>query len=87
MSGPSEFHVTGVIRDWDRASRLGEIRTPTLVISVEFDESTPTINRLLHEGIAGSQWVMLKNCSHLSHVEDPQGYMVTVRDFLARVEA
>ena len=87
MSGPSEFHVTGVIRDWDRTSRLGEIRTPTLVISGEFDESTPTINRVLHEGIAGSQWVMLKNCSHLSHVEDPQGYMLTVRDFLARVEA
>jgi proline-specific peptidase len=87
MNGPSEFHVTGVIRDWDRTPRLGEIRAPTLVISGEFDESTPAINRVLHEGIAGSHWVMLKNCSHLSHVEDPQGYMGAVHDFLAQVEA
>jgi len=57
------------------------------VISGEFDESTPATNRVLHEGIAGSHWVMLKNCSHLSHVEDPQSYMGAVRVFLAQVEA
>jgi len=78
---------TGVIRDWDRTSRLGEIGTPALIISGEFDESTSAINRVLQEGIAGSHWVMLKNCSHLSHVEDPQGYMGAVHDFLPQVEA
>jgi pimeloyl-ACP methyl ester carboxylesterase len=48
--------------------------------------SAPAINRVLHEGITGSHWVMLKDCSHLSHVEDPQGYMGAVLDFLAQVE-
>jgi L-proline amide hydrolase len=87
MNGPSEFHVTGEIRDWDRTSRLGEIGTPALIISGEFDESTSAINEVLHEGIAGSHWVILKNCSHLSHVEDPQGYMGAVHAFLLQVEA
>ncbi len=31
MNGPSEFHVTGVIKDWDIVNRLGEIHVPTLV--------------------------------------------------------
>src|SRR4029078_9139905 len=33
MNGPSEFHVVGVIKDWDITARLGEIRVPTLLIS------------------------------------------------------
>lgn len=33
MNGPSEFHITGVIRDWDRTDRLSEIGVPTLIIS------------------------------------------------------
>jgi L-proline amide hydrolase len=43
MNGPSEFHVTGVIRDWDIVARLGEIRIPTLVVSGRHDEATPAI--------------------------------------------
>ena len=31
MNGPSEFHVIGVIKDWDIVNRLGEIHVPTLV--------------------------------------------------------
>src|SRR5579871_5882185 len=30
MNGPSEFHVIGVLKDWDVTERLSEIRVPTL---------------------------------------------------------
>jgi proline-specific peptidase len=40
MTGPSEFHVTGTLRD-----RLGEIDVATLAVSGERDEATPEINR------------------------------------------
>lgn len=86
MNGPSEFHVIGVIKDWDRTDRLGEIHVPTLIISGRYDEATPTINEVLHRGISGSEWVVLENSSHLSHVEEPELYMQTVRNFLSRVE-
>ena len=86
MNGPSEFHVIGVIKDWDRTDRLTEIRVPTLIVSGRYDEATPVINEVLHGGIAGSEWVMLENSSHLSHVEEPELYMQTVRAFLQRVE-
>ncbi len=86
MNGPSEFHVIGVIKDWDRTARLGEIKVPTLIISGRYDESTPMINEILHRGIAGSEWVLLENSSHLAHVEEPELYMQTVQKFLAHVE-
>ncbi|GAC1568613.1 MAG: proline iminopeptidase-family hydrolase [Ktedonobacteraceae bacterium] len=86
MNGPSEFHITGVIKDWDRTDRLSEIRVPTLIISGLYDESTPTINEVLHRGIAGSVWVLMQNSSHLAHVEEPELYMQTVQAFLQRSE-
>jgi len=86
MNGPSEFHVIGVIKDWDITSRLGEIKLPTLIISGLYDESTPAINKVLNEGIAGSEWLMLENSSHLAHVEEPEAYFAAVTKFLARVE-
>ncbi|MGB8346462.1 MAG: proline iminopeptidase-family hydrolase [Ktedonobacteraceae bacterium] len=86
MNGPSEFHVIGVIKDWDRTARLAEIRVPTLIISGRYDESTPTINQVLQRGIPGSEWMVLENSSHLSHVEEPELYMHAVRNFLSNVE-
>jgi proline-specific peptidase len=86
MNGPNEFHVIGVIKDWDRTDRLSEIHVPTLILSGRYDEATPTINTILHKGIAGSEWILFENSSHLSHVEEPELYMQTVRAFLDRVE-
>jgi len=86
MCGPSEFHITGSLRDWDVSGRLGEIRQPTLVIGGEFDEATPTITEALHRGIPHSEWVVLEECSHLCHLEQPERYCRVLADFLAQVE-
>jgi L-proline amide hydrolase len=87
MNGPSEFHVIGVIKDWDRTDRLSEIRVPTLITSGRHDESTPRINEVLHNGIAGSEWVLFEHSSHMAHVEERAQYMPTIRSFIERVEA
>jgi proline-specific peptidase len=86
MNGPSEFHVIGPLKDWDRTAWLGEIQVPTLIIAGEYDEATPLINDVLQRGIPGSERLELAGCSHLSHVEDPERYMQSVRAFLERVE-
>jgi L-proline amide hydrolase len=86
MNGPSEFHVTGTIRDWDIIERLGEIRVPTLVTSGEFDEATPAINETVHRGIRGSESVIFPHCSHVAFVEEPDRYMAVLTAFLDRVE-
>ena len=87
MNGPSEFHVIGTIKDWDRTDRLAEIHVPTLIASGRYDESTPTINEIIHKGIPGSEWIVFERSSHLAHAEEPELYMQTVLAFLAKVEA
>jgi proline-specific peptidase len=87
MNGPSEFYVIGTIKDWDRTDRLSEIRVPTLITSGRYDESTPLINEVLHQGIAGSQWVLFEQSSHMAHVEERELYLSTVRAFIEGVEA
>ncbi len=87
MNGPSEFHVIGPIKDWDRTDRLSEIHVPTLILSGRYDESTPAVNQVLQKGIPGSEWVVFEQSSHLSHVEEPDLYMQTVQAFLEKVES
>ena len=86
MNGPSEFHVIGVLKDWDIVDRLGEIHVPTLVISGRYDEATPAIAETVHRGIPGSEWVLFEDSSHMPHVEEPERYMQVLTNFLERIE-
>jgi L-proline amide hydrolase len=86
MNGPSEFHVVGTLKEWDITNRLGEIQVPTLVITGEFDEATPAINRTVSGRITGAESVIYPGASHMAHVEDPEGYMRVLDQFLTRVE-
>jgi L-proline amide hydrolase len=86
MNGPSEFHVVGTLKGWDITGRLGEIGVPALVVTGEFDEATPAINRTVSGAIPQSESVIYPGASHMAHVEDPEGYMRLLDDFLTRVE-
>ena len=87
MNGPTEFHVTGTIKDWDRTHRLSEIHVPTLITSGRYDESPPPLNEVLHKGIAGSEWVIFEQSSHMAHVEERELYLAMVKAFIESVEA
>ena len=86
MNGPSEFHVTGTLREWSVVDRLGEIRVPTLVVTGEHDEATPAINRTVAEGIPGAESVVFPDASHMAHVERTEDYLRLLDGFLSRVE-
>jgi proline iminopeptidase len=83
MNGPNEFSVTGTLRHWDRRSALGDIATPTLVMTAEWDEVTLDCHQRLHQAIARSQLVVLDKARHLAMVEQPEIYTETLRRFLA----
>ncbi len=86
MVGPSEFFGTGNLRNWDVADRLEEISLPTLITSGAHDEVTPRQARLLHAGIAGSQWVVFEHSAHCAIVEEPDRYRAVLERFLATVD-
>jgi pimeloyl-ACP methyl ester carboxylesterase len=87
MWGPNEFTVTGTLKDWDVIARLGQIRVPTLITSGRYDECTPALVEPLHEGIAGSEWIIFEDSAHMPYLEEPERYLRVVGEFLERVEA
>jgi proline iminopeptidase len=87
MNGPSEFTVTGNFKDWDVSDRLGEIRTPTLILGGEHDEARPAHMQAINEGIPGSELAIFENASHLCFYEQREAFMSRVNDFLDEVEA
>jgi proline-specific peptidase len=86
MNGPSEFHVVGVIKDFDVRDRLGEINVPTLVTSGRHDEATPLIAQTVQQGIPGAEWVLFEESSHMAHAEEAERYMQVLDAFLTRAE-
>lgn len=86
MCGPSEFHVVGVLKDWDITDRLGEIDLSTLVIAGRYDEMTPAIAETVQGAIPGAELRIFENCSHMVHLEEPEAFFQTVSEFIERVE-
>jgi len=69
----------------DATAELAGITVPTLVIVGEDDTLTPpAVVRDIHEGIAGSELVVLAGAGHLSNLEAPEAFNAAVADFLSR---
>lgn len=69
--------------DFDYTPDLGRVAKPTLVIVGEQDRTTtPRAARVLHEGIPGSELVVIPGVGHMSMVEAPEPYIDAVRSFL-----
>lgn len=82
MNGPTEFHVTGTLKDWTIEDRLPLIAVPTLIISGRHDEATPEVVRPFVERIPENRWVVFENSSHMPHYEEREACMATVSAYL-----
>lgn len=82
MWGKNEFSITGNLKFWDRTADLHQIDLPIKIISGEFDESTPEVNRVLKEGLVHANWTLMPNCSHLPNLESPESYMKLIQTFM-----
>lgn len=87
MNGPSEFHVTGTLRDWSVLERLGEIHVPTLVTCGRHDECTPEMSTETAGAIPGAELAVFEESAHFAQAEEPERYRQVVGRFLERVEA
>jgi proline iminopeptidase len=86
MNGPSEFTVTGRIRDWDVFDRLVEIKVPSLVMGGRHDEIREDQLLDIHRGIAGSELVIFEESGHTPFHDERELFMATVNEFLERAE-
>ncbi|HKK31652.1 MAG TPA: 3-oxoadipate enol-lactonase [Alphaproteobacteria bacterium] len=63
--------------------RLGQIKTPTLVIVGEDDPGTPVaMSETIRDGIPGAKLVVLPAARHLANMEDVSGFNAALRRFL-----
>lgn len=81
MNGPSEFSVTGTLKDWDVMDRLGEITVPTLLVGGRYDECRPSHLQEMHSRIPGSQLAIIEDASHLCFAERPEEFTAVVNAF------
>ena len=71
MEGPSEFTITGTIRDFDITPRLHEITIPTLFIVGQ---------------MPNAQLAVIPNAAHLAMQDDSAKYVQTLATFLDKVD-
>jgi 3-oxoadipate enol-lactonase len=72
---------------WDFRDRLGDIRTPTLVLAGAEDPSTPLDHaELLAREIPDARLVVLSAAAHLANVEQAETFSRLVIEHLAPVE-
>ena len=76
------------VRDLNFTDRLAQIRTPTLVISGDSDESMPWDGhgRVLSTAIPGARAVRLP-AAHVSNLERPRSFTAALLDFLVPAAA
>ncbi len=82
MWGPSDFILTGSLRSYEGADRLSEITAPTLITCGQHDEARP---KTCHEYAAmmpSASVVVIDDASHFTFAEQPEIYVVALRDFL-----
>jgi len=91
--GDETIGTPGVLRhfanagygDFDFTPDLGRVEKPTLLVVGEKDRTTTTrAARVLHDGIAGSELVVVPGAGHMSLVEAQDEYLEAVRGFLRR---
>jgi proline-specific peptidase len=86
MQGPSEFTITGMLKDYDISGRLKEITVPTLFTAGEYDEVRPETVRLYQSLVPGSRLAVIENAAHLTMQDEPERYLQVLREFLHQVE-
>jgi proline iminopeptidase len=86
MWGPSEFTVTGNLKDFDRINDLAKVTIPVLITCGRFDEAAPQTMQKAQEKSRNAKLVIFEKSAHVSHLEEQKKYLDTLVNFLGNVE-
>jgi proline iminopeptidase len=86
MCGPSEFTLTGSLKDYDRTADLGRLKLPVLFITGEYDEVRPATVRSFRSLVPGAKLVIVPGAGHLAMQDAPEAYAKALREFLDGVD-
>ncbi|KAK4216299.1 L-amino acid amidase [Rhypophila decipiens] len=83
VQGPSEFVITGWIKDWEGWQDAHKVEVDTLLLNAKYDEVTDICVEPWFRHIPRIKWVTFENSSHMAHWEERERYMQVVGEFLA----
>jgi proline iminopeptidase len=86
MQGPNEMRITGIHKDCDLTDRLGQLSIPALFVCGRHGSTRPEDTAWYHSLVPDAELVVFEHSSHLPHLEEPEQYLLTLRDFLHRAE-
>lgn len=86
IQGPSEFTITGVIKNLNNTQYLNEIKVPTLFTVGEFDSVGPHLVKSYSEKVADSKYYMFSNAAHLTMWDAKEENIKVVKEFLLSVD-
>ncbi|GGI13007.1 proline iminopeptidase-family hydrolase [Gottfriedia solisilvae] len=86
MWGPSEFHVTGNLKDFDCTSKLKDIHVPTIYTCGRFDEATPESTKYFSTLTPNGKFHVFEQSAHMPYLEEPEEYLRVIGSFLNDVD-
>ncbi len=86
MWGPSEFHVTGNLKDFDCTKELKDIAVPTLYTCGRYDEATPKSTEYFSSLTPKGKFHIFEQSAHMPYIEEREEYVRVIGGFLKSVE-
>ena len=87
MWGPSEFGISGTLKNFERGEALSWLKIPVLFTVGRYDEATPESAEYFRGQIPGAKIKVFEHSAHVTMLEEPEAYIQTLRDYLRDVEA
>ncbi|QOR64624.1 proline iminopeptidase-family hydrolase [Cytobacillus suaedae] len=86
MWGPSEFHVTGNLKDFDCTGELKDIAVPTLYTCGRYDEATPKSTEYFSSLTPNGKFHVFEQSAHMPYIEEREEYVRVIGGFLKSVD-
>ena len=82
-NGPSEFFITGSLKDWDIQDGLHKIKVPCLLVNGKYDEGQDGVMQPFFDKLGGKvKWIQMAESSHTPQLEETGRFVHQVNLFL-----
>ena len=86
MWGPTEFKITGTLKDFDRTPDLKNIKEPILFIAGEYDEARPETIYKFQKLSNNASVEIIDDAAHMTMIDQPEKVAEAISRFLKKVE-
>ena len=87
MQGPSEFTISGTLRDYNVVKELSRITVPTMFSYGEFDEVGGDLTQSYADQVQGSINVVFYGAAHMTPWDSRDASVAKVREFLWKADS